>query len=117
MQKCERRGNARKNGISAGRYLKCYFAVHYFHGMTGNADVYDLVTLLVGAHKDLALAFDLNALLDERLLSWRNHAVFDGPGDARACRRAGCRVLSVVKRHTGLESRGGIQRLARNKIK
>src|ERR1700682_3545823 len=96
--------------------LESDFTPRHFHRMAPNADVYNLVTLAVGADKNLAAALHLHALLHQHLLTRRNHSVQHRPCDAWSCSRTGCRVFSVVKDHARLPAGLRVQRLARDAI-
>src|SRR5205807_7811315 len=96
---------------------KKYFSAHYFHSISTNAYVYNLVTLLSGGHIDAAFAFHFHALLDQRLLFGPDHAVLHCPCGTWTRRRAGCGIVSAVEDHARLQLRCRIHSFTRDEIK
>src|ERR1700677_91792 len=69
------------------------------------------------AHKNVAGTVRFESLLDQNLLVTGSDAVRDHPGGTTSSGGPGCRIVSIVKNHTGVKAGFGIDIFAANKVK
>jgi hypothetical protein len=107
------------------RDRECNFAAKNFYTISTDTHIDDMVITLVvvsialarRAHKNVAGTVHFEALLDQNLLIASSDAVRDHPRGTTSGGGPCCRIVSVVKNHTGVKAGFGIDSFAANKVK
>src|SRR3984957_7552087 len=97
--------------------LQKKFSAHDFNRVAADAHVNYAVIAARGPNKNAARPLHLNPLFDEHALVGPRYAVRHHPGRSATSRRARRRILAVIERHTSVQSRLRIHRLAGDEIK
>src|SRR5580700_2526665 len=88
-----------------------------FYTISTDAHIDDLVILLLCADKNAAGTAHLEALFDQNLLVAGGYAMGHHPGGAASGGGAGGGIVSVIKRHAGMQSGLGIDGFPAHKVK
>ena len=92
------------------------FSAHHLHGISTDPHVNHSIIPARSTNENPAGSLHFDTLLDEHPLLRLGHAVGHHPCRGAARRRAGSRILAVVKHHACMQARSRIHGLTRNKI-
>src|SRR5437868_13417683 len=93
------------------------FTAQHLHCIAADANINYSVISSRGANENSARTAHLEALFDHHALIWLRDMMGDHPGGGAACRRAGCRIFSVVEDHPRVELGVGLLDFAADKVK
>src|SRR5262249_34940029 len=105
------------DGLTDKLQLKSYCTTKYFHGVSADTDIGRTIAFKCGSYVNFTGTPRFASLPNNDLLVGFRHSMSHHPTGSTTGRRARCRILAIVKDHSGSDLESVLMTLRINKIK